>query len=208
MRRYIQHFVRTEHEPFCFNHLLRFNYEGIWYGMTHGTVRNYIKILKDEGFIEEAYPSYPQFYTLTGHKFKKPMTLNPAVVKNFNSNKFYNFLQNVPLNQRSIHNVRMKFKVSNSNSDIWELVSSLKSESGTPKYAMKERNYAIRIPTWYRDYTYIGTLIHKTNTVEITFACSTQLFINSSSVSPVPLKSQSTPTSLQDTDSITTNKSI
>ena len=31
---------------------------------------------------------------------------------------------------------------------------------------------------------------------------STKLFINSSSVSPVPLKSQSTPTSLQDTDNI------
>jgi hypothetical protein len=107
------------------------------------------------------------------------MTVNPAVVKNFNSNKFYKFLQNVPLSQRTMHNVRLKFKVSsNSSSDIWQLVSSLKSESGTPRYTTNKRNCAIRIPAFWRDKVIVGTTIQKTNTVEVIFACS---------LNPIPL---------------------
>ena len=37
---------------------------------------------------------------------------------------------------------------------------------------MNKKNYAIRIPTFWRDTTYVGTLIEKTNTIGVTFACS------------------------------------
>ena len=174
MQEHMACLVFSEKRPFCYQDFFDFEVDGKIYGMKHGTFRNKIARLMKAGEVEFQYNSGCAFYSIMGHKFGKSMTLNPAVVKNFNSNKFYKFLQNVPLNQRSVHNVRLKFKVSNSNSnsDIWQLVSSLKSESGIPTYTMNETNYAIHIPGFWRDNVKVRIFIQKTNTVEVIFGCS------------------------------------
>ena len=108
--------VFSEHRPFCYGDFTHFEIGGKEYGMKHGTYRNKIMALKKKGEVELDSRSGPAFYTLKGHKFGKQMTQNRIVV---HSNPFYKMLQELPLDKQSIHDVRLKFKVS----DIWEIFS-------------------------------------------------------------------------------------
>ena len=76
MKMKIREIVITEGRPFCVYDLREFEIAGEKSSMHEGTVRNYISQFKKSGEVENAFPSNPKFYTIPGHKFNKPMTLD------------------------------------------------------------------------------------------------------------------------------------
>jgi hypothetical protein len=68
--------VFVDKRSFCFIDFLSFEYNGKEYKFDHGTIRNIFSKLNKNGDIEYEYRSGPTFYTLRGHKFGKPMTVN------------------------------------------------------------------------------------------------------------------------------------
>ena len=85
--------VYIEKRPFSYRDFLFFEYEGKDYRFEHGTIRNIFSKLRKGGKIELAYRSTPSFHTLTGIKFKKPITLNHGEDYSLLQNKraFFNY---------------------------------------------------------------------------------------------------------------------
>jgi hypothetical protein len=87
------------------------------------------------------------------------MTPNHKVDHN---NPLYNMFHDLPFDKRSIHDIRLRFKVPN----IWHIFSV------DPNFHRNKRSQDILIPTWNKNNALIRTVIHKTDTVSITIACS------------------------------------
>lgn len=133
--------------------------------MTHGTFRNKISKLIKGGMVELSYYSSCAFYTLSGYKFGKPMTPNHMVVHN---NPVYQMLQDIPFNQQSIHDIRLRFNVPR----IWQICSLY------PDFFRNKRSHDVILPTWKKDNTIVRVIVHKTNVVSVILGCS---------LSPIPL---------------------
>ena len=114
--------------------------------------------------MEVSYYSSCAFYTLTGYKFGKSMTPNHTVVHN---NPIYRILKDLPFDKQSIHDVRLVFKAPK----IWQTVSF------NPDFHKNNRSQDIIIPVWSKNNALIKTVIHKTDTVSVTIACSLQPII-------------------------------
>ena len=156
--------VFHEKKSFSYKDFLKFEVDGNIYGMKHGTFRNKITKLRKKGEVERLYCSPQAFYTLKGHKFGKPVTPNHMVVSSNNS--FYKFLQELPLDKQSIHDIRLKFKVTN----IWKVFSI------NPEFHKNNRSNDIMIRAWNKGNTIVKIIIHKTDTVSIIVGCSLQPF--------------------------------
>lgn len=151
--------VLSEGRPFCYRDFLKFEIDGEVYGTTHGTFRNKLSKLRKRGKVESSYYSGCAFYTLTGHKFGKPMTPDHTVVHN---DPIYRILQDLPLDKRSIHDIRLKFKVQN----IWKILSL------NPDFNINTKSLDIAIPSWSKDNAIVRVMIHRTNTVSVVIGCS------------------------------------
>lgn len=164
MQEHMAFFVLSENKPFCYHDFLKFNIHDKEYEMKHGTFRNKISKLMKAGKVEVSYYSSCAFYTLTGYKFGKSMTPNHTVVHN---NPIYRILQDLPFDKQSIHDVRLVFKAPK----IWQTVSF------NPDFHKNNRSQDIIIPVWSKNNALIKTVIHKTDTVSVTIACSLQPII-------------------------------
>ena len=162
----IAYIVISEGRAFSFKDLLRFEIDGKVYGMTHGTFRNKIRKLKLAGIVELDYNSGIAFYTLKGHRHRNRVTPNHTVVHN---NPIYKMLQDLPFDKQSIHDIRLKFRLSG----FWKICSV------NPDFHKNARSQDLAIPTWSKNSTMIRTIIHKTDTVSVTIGCSLE---------PIPLE--------------------
>lgn len=70
--------VFVDHRPFCYKDFLSFEINGKQFKTSHGTFRNKISKMIQNGEVELNTRSNPNFYTLKGHRFDngKPMTSN------------------------------------------------------------------------------------------------------------------------------------
>jgi hypothetical protein len=131
--------------------------------MTHGTYRNKIAALKKAGRAELAYNAGMAFYTLKGKRFGKPMTPNHEGVYNSKMDSFSRLINDLPTERAALHDIRLKFKVSN----VWNILSS--THSGFP---LNQNSKDICIPTWKIDDLLVRVVIHKTDTISVIIACS------------------------------------
>lgn len=134
--------------------------------MAYGTIRNELSKLVKSNEIEVCYRSTRTYYTLRGHKFGKPMTVDHSVV-HYND-PIYNMFQNLPLDKHSIHDIRLRFSVPG----IWTLLSN------NQDFNRNKRSQDIAIPSWTRHNVIVRIFIHKTDTVSVILGCSLQ---------PIPL---------------------
>lgn len=145
---------------------LQFEVNGQEYRMTHGTFRNKISRRRKHDEVELAYYSNCAFYTLKGHqKNVGLMTSNHMRVHN---HQFYRFLQDLPLDRQSIHDIRLRFH----SQGIWNLLSN------NSDYQMRPISEDIVISAWNNDNVVVKIYIHKTDVVSIILGCS---------VCPIPL---------------------
>jgi hypothetical protein len=159
MQKYMTYIVLSEQRPFSYGDFLHFEFDGIEYKMTHGTFRNKICKLIQDGVLELSYYSTCAFYTLKGHKFGKPMTPNRMVV---HDDPFYRTLRDLPFDKQSIHDIRLRFKVPG----IWKVLSI------NPDFHVNERSKDIAIPSWIKDHIIVRIMIHRTDTVSVIIGCS------------------------------------
>lgn len=157
-----------EKRPFCYHDFLSFTVDEIDYSMKHGTFRNKISQLIKKGEVERLYNSGITFYTLKGHHFNKPMTVDHTMVHN---HPLYRVLQNLPLGKRSIHDIRLKFKAP----EIWKIVSA------NPNFSQRRRSGDVIVPSWLNDNKIIKAFVHKTDVVSVTIGCS---------LCPIPLDNE------------------
>lgn len=180
--------VYTQHRPVTYKDFLSFEVDGKEYGMKSGTFRNKISALMRGGQVELDYHSNVAFYTLKGHRFGKRMTLYHTRV-NMGANRhrkaqLTKLIEELPLGERSLHNIRLRFKVQG----LWELfqkvvdcvitdsapttdITSHRSKS-IPILRMNRKSKDIVLATSKINNLLIGMVIHKTDAVSVTVACS------------------------------------
>lgn len=163
MKAHIASIVFCEKRPFSYLDFLQFEVDGVEYHMCHGTFRNKISGLKKKGITEVAYRSLQTFYTLKNQKFGKPITIAHAgVSRSSPTNSFRLLLENLALARNSIHDIRLKFKVDG----LWALAS------GNPSFHLNCISKDICIGAWKIRDLFIKIIIHKTDTVTVSVACS------------------------------------
>ncbi|MEJ7642583.1 MAG: hypothetical protein WKF36_10365 [Candidatus Nitrosocosmicus sp.] len=171
----------VEKRPFSFKDFLLFDHEGKTYHYTHGTIGNTFSKLGKEDKIEPVYQSSQAFYTLKGVDVGKSITLNHGEdYLNHKQNRFLKFLDELPMDKESIHNIRLRFQTKG----IWSVLSSSASASATsaappPAAAsrlvknidMASNRDIILHDIDLKDHI-IKTTVHKTDTVSVMVACS------------------------------------
>ena len=174
--------VYIEKRPFSYRDFLLFEHEGKTQHYEHGTIRNIFSKLGKKHKIERIYQSTQAFYTLKGVDVGKPITLNHGEDHlNHKQNRFMKFLDELPMDVDSIHNIRLRFHVKG----IWSILSSTASASDTsaapPPPAAASRLVKSIDTLQNRDITLhdidlkdhiIKTTVHRTDTVSVMVACS------------------------------------
>src|SRR5215469_16901802 len=132
-----------------------------------------ISKLRKSGEVELAFRSRPAFYTLTGKKFNRTMTLDhvgvgvPNTIIDQSALKtmpIYNWLKRQPMEKQSLHNIRLKFE----SAGLWEIYSKMNTT-----FVVNPDNKDIILPTSvYFDYLEVAVTIHHTNTVSVAISCS------------------------------------
>lgn len=168
--KYISHIVLEDHRPFSYQDFLRFEVDGKEYRMQHGTFRNKISWLIHAEKVELSYNAGTAFYTLKGIIFGKPklmMTPNRTGVPL--QDPILKLIQNLPLDKRALHDIRLRFQVPG----IWSILSA-----GTTTTANSEGlqidpvSKDIRLKSYEIQDLHIRTTIHRTNTITVIVACS------------------------------------
>ena len=155
--------VFSERRAFCFRDFLRFEVDGEVYGMTPGTFRNKISRLRKSGEIEFAYNSGTAFYTLPGYRFGKPMTPNHTGVNHKKIDSFVKLILDLPMGNHGLHDIRLRFEVVG----IWKFLSTYHSEFPTNRNSKD-----ILMPTYNIDDILARVIVHRTDTVSVSLACS------------------------------------
>src|SRR5215467_10531308 len=168
MKLKIREIVLVEERPFTFADFREFEVAGQKYHMTDGTFRNNIFKLRKSGAVELAFRSRPAFYTLTGKKFNRTMTLDHMGVPNTIINQsalkampIYNWLKRQPMEKQSLHNIRLKFE----STGLWDIYSKMNT------FAVNPSNKDIILPTSHFDYLESGVTIHHSDTVSVAVSC-------------------------------------
>jgi hypothetical protein len=165
--------VQEEQRPVSFWDFLTFSYGGIDYKLDHGTIRNYFSILKKQGKIERVYKTTVAFYTLTGIKVGKPITHSHVggtncPVFDYNSNRFMQFVECLPMDEPGIHNIRSRFTVKG----LWKILPMYSdSEYLIESIDMKSNRDIVLYDLDFKDHV-VKTTVHKTDTVDVIIACS------------------------------------
>jgi hypothetical protein len=165
--------VYTEHRPFCYKDFETFVINGKTYNVAHGTFRNKISELLKAGEIELEFNSKICFYTLKGIHFGNRMTRNhmdisPVIpVTGIMANEMedlLNYLKTIPAEEASVHDLHHKFVVP----DIYQIMST----STTYSRLINSRSKDIILPHDIIDGLKIQCIIHRTDTVTVSVACS------------------------------------
>lgn len=173
---HIHHLVHDEQRPFSYLDFMKFEVDDHEFKMTHGTFRNIISRLVQEGLVEVSYKSSITFYTLRGIKFDNvkriAMTGNHTGVRNhsqaYSSNPLYRIVRDLPLARSSIHDIRLRF----SSPGIYAIISSSSSNDLDHNYTVNSRSKDILLPAWKIRDLLIKATIHRTDTVSIMIGCS------------------------------------
>ena len=184
---HMHYLVYDEQRPFSYIDFMRFEVDEKKFRMSHGTFRNYISCLIKEGLVEVAYKSNITFYTLRGVKFGKasritmtgnhtgvassPISVSPAesVPASISSNPLYRILKDLPLDQSSVHDIRMKF----GSPQIYTVTFSAISGKSLGHYGtINTRSKDILLPAWKIRDLLVKVTIHRTDTVSIMIGCS------------------------------------
>ena len=155
--------VFSEHRAFCFRDFLQFEVDGKVYHMTPGTFRNKISRLRKSGEIEFAYNSGTAFYTLPGYRFGKPMTPTHAEVNSIKIDRFVKLIQDLPMGNNGLHDIRLRFEVVG----IWKFLSTYH-----PELPINNNSKDILLSTDNIDDILARVIVHRTDTVSVSLACS------------------------------------
>jgi hypothetical protein len=163
MEKHMANVVHSENRPFSYRDFMAFEVDGQECRMSHGTYRNKILGLTKSGKVEKAYNAGVAFHTLKGKRFGKPMTLNHEGVCNSKMDSLSRLINDLPTERAALHDIRLKFKVPS----IWNMISSTHQE-----FPINQNSKDICIPTWRIDDLLIRIVIHKTDTISVSIACS------------------------------------
>jgi hypothetical protein len=163
MERHMANIVDFENRPFSYRDFMAFEVDGQEYRMAHGTYRNKILGLTKSGKVERAYNAGIAFHTLKGKRFGKPMTSNHTGVCNSKMDSFSRLINDLPTDRAALHDIRLKFMVPS----IWNKLSSTHHE-----FPINQRSKDICIPTWKIDDLLVRVVIHKSDTISVSIACS------------------------------------
>ena len=166
----ISHIVLEEHRPFSFlDFFPQFEFNGVLYPISHGTLRNKFLMLKRQGKIEIEYRSNQSFYTLKGMKFKRSrydsperMTSHHTVVSSVSSVSSSNFIDNLPFERHSVHDIRLRFKAEG----VWSTITHTHPEL-IPNKVSKDISL-LPIQTYYME---AKTIVHHSDTVSVIVSC-------------------------------------
>lgn len=175
MYTHMEYITFVEQRPFSYVDFLEFTVDGKVYSISHGTFRNKISELMKKDKVQRVYNSKISFYTLKGHNFGKGISMTrthmgiPSVIPVTGSmrssmEELLDYLKTIPIEQASVHDIHYKFKVP----DIYTIfASSLKY-----KHSMNPVSKDILLTPDIIDGLKITTIIHRTDTVTVTIACS------------------------------------
>src|SRR5215211_1351759 len=177
MLKQIRYLVLTEHRPFSYLDFCSKEVKGQPYAMAHGTFRNKISRFMKLGIVEIEYNAGTAFHTLKGVHFgkRKKMMMIPnhmgvsPVTNVINTNDaitktpLYKSIQKLPPEKRALHDIHLKFQVP----DIWHILSLSKKYIPNPVSKDISLPYIIT-----NNHLKIHTIVHKTNTVTVSVACS------------------------------------
>ena len=171
MDKHIEHIVLHEERPFCFVDFRRFEVDAKEYRMVHGTFRNEISKRIKSRKVERVYSQGTAYYTLVGHRFGTPLMtpnhtggiLSSGEAPIGRQTPLYKWLKNLPVEEQSLHNVRLRFEAEN----IWH------NFSGIYPQHINETSKDIELEPWlFNNDIDITITIHHTDTVTIAMACS------------------------------------
>jgi hypothetical protein len=166
MKRHMQRIVLIEKRPFSYLDFLDFEVDGKKYGMAHGTFRNKISIFIKVGLVQLEYYSVQAFYSLKGVHFTNPkreMTNNHTGVPNLSSVSSVSFIDNLPSERHSVHDIRLKFKTEG----IWSTIRHTNPDL-IPNEVSKDISL-LPIQTYDME---AKTVVHHSDTVSVIISCS------------------------------------
>jgi hypothetical protein len=170
---HIREIVFTEYRPFCYIDFEKFDINGKTYHVAHGTFRNRVSKLLKVGEIEREYNSKIGFYTLTGVHFGNGVTRNhmgiPSVIPvtgviKDEMDDLLNYLKTIAVDQASVHDLHYKFSVP----DIYKIMCTSSKYNRLINSVSKD----LILQPDIIDNLKIQTIIHRTDTVTISVACS------------------------------------
>lgn len=165
--------VYSEHRLFSYRDFLYFELDGVTYRFEHGTIRNYFSKLKRLGKIKHIYTSTVALYILTGVKVGKPITSprtrgNSHISLNYHQQRFQGYIDSLPMGDRDVHDIRLKFTVKG----LWSILPMYSdSRYLIRSIDMKSNKDIILHDMIFEDHV-IKTTIHRTDTVGVIVACS------------------------------------
>jgi hypothetical protein len=179
MLKHIQYLVFKEHRLFSYLDFCSKEVKGQPYAMAHGTYRNKVSKFRKLGIVEREYNSGTAFHTLKGVPFgkRKKLMMTPSMTPNhmgvspvtcvtntedITKLPIYKEIQKLPPEQRALHDIHFKFQVP----DIWRIINSFK------KYIPNPVSKDISLPYIITNNLKIHTIVHKTDTVTVSVACS------------------------------------
>ena len=202
MLEHMAYIVYLEKRPFSFKDFCRFEVNDKEYRITHGTFRNKISKLNKKGIVEVVYNSQIAFYTLKVNRFGKSAithdhtggTINynsssnnrrwsntsssTSTTTNYNHRSgngyLYDLITNLPLDHKSIHDIRLKFKVEGIWSMLYNYYNNNKNKQSNPiELSMNIHNKDILFATWeVNNDILIRVIVHKTDNISVIVACS------------------------------------
>ncbi len=152
----------------------KFELDGQSYSIAYGTFRNKISDMLKAGKIQLVCYSPQAFYTLKEQEStEEPMTgyhtgvlISPLHYqqryRHLSNDPVYRIIQNLPLGQRALHDIRLRFEAKG----IWSIISS------NSKYNVNSLSKDIFLGTIAISELNIDVTVHKTDTVSVIIGCS------------------------------------
>jgi hypothetical protein len=164
----ITHIVKMEGRSFSYlDFVPAFKIDEREFTISQNTFRNKVSYLLKHRELEPVCYSPQGFYTLRGLKVPKPITVDrigvplPAQLKY----TFYRSVKNLPFGQKSLHNIRLRFKAKG----IW---STLLSPDSDLEYKSHPISKDISLTVMNIGSLCINVTIHRTDTVTVIIGCS------------------------------------
>jgi hypothetical protein len=175
MVKHMEHIVFVECRPFSYMDFENFEVDGRVYSIAHGTCRNKFSYLAKIQIIELEYNCKVSYYTLKGVHFgaKGTMTrnhmgdssvINVTGIMGNEMEDLLNYLKTLPPEEASVHDIHYKFTVT----DSYKIMSTNRTYNRLINPVSKD----IILPPDIIDGLKIQTIIHRTDTVTVSVACS------------------------------------
>ncbi|MFZ0895063.1 MAG: hypothetical protein WAZ77_11215 [Candidatus Nitrosopolaris sp.] len=180
MKKHMEFIISNEHRTFSYLDFMHFEVGGREYTMTHGTFRNRISKLREQGIVELAYNSGIAFYTLKGVHFGKTaacsMTPNHIRVllrhvhrvPNIKKHPLYKCIKHHPFDKAAVHDLHLKFIAAG----LWSILSCHSDNNNTSTLQIEPFSKDIHLQKRVLNDLEIQVAIHRTDTVTVVIGCS------------------------------------